>query len=810
MKASILAASLLLLFSTAFAQKEGQVSGSVLKDEKPLEGATVGLLRAKDSVTIKLSASGKEGHFIFDGLAVGKYLVAVTAVGHKKAFSKVVDVTPQQQRAQLSPISLSPAAQSLAGVTVTSKRPLIENKIDRTVVNVDASVMNIGTSALEVLEKSPGVTVDRDGNISLKGKEGVLIMVDGRPSQLSGADLANLLRGMNSNQLDQIEIMTNPPARYDAAGNAGVINIKTKKIITAGINGSTSVTYSQGRYPKTAESFNFNYRQGKVNLFTNLSHNYQKRYVTLNIDRNIYNSNTNALENIFDQENHRIMTGNSYNGKLGLDFFATRKTTFGAVVNLTTRPTATTNPTITKILNASKSLQGVTTAMLDTESDWNSFNTNVNFRHLLDAKGKELTADIDYVKYGSVNEQLLVNSYADAAGNQYRKSDTLRGHLPQDLEVYSARMDYLRPLKKGARFEAGIKSGVVRTDNNAAYDSIQYGRTVQDFNRSNHFVYEEAINAAYVNLSTPLSKKISAQLGLRLENTIAKGKQKTTGEDFDKNYTQLFPTAYFQYKASDDNNFGANFGRRVRRPGYQSLNPFVRFIDRYTYQTGNPGLKPAVSSNFELSHSWKSQLTTTVNYTYTKDIINEIAEQRGQETYNMLQNVSSLNQFGLAVSANTPITKWWTSNINMNVFNNRFKGVVSKAPVALSGTTFIISGTQQFQLSKKLTGEINGMYRNGGLEGLIRVRSIGVIGAGLSQKILKNAGTLRLTARDIFHSQRQRGSSQYGNVDFKISQVSDTQVVSIGFSYSFSKGKKIAPVKRTAGSAADEQGRIEQ
>jgi hypothetical protein len=810
MKLIILVASLFLFLSAAIAQNGGNISGTVLSSAKPLEGATATLLRLKDSAAVKLSPTNKEGQFVFDGVAVGKYLIAVSAVGHQKTFSKPVEVIPQQQRIQLATISLNPATKSLAGVTVTSKRPLVENKIDRTVVNVDASVMNVGTSALEVLEKSPGVSVDRDGNISLKGKEGVLIMVDGRPTQLSGADLANLLRNMNSNQLDQIEIMTNPPARYDAAGNAGVINIKTKKIITAGTNGSTSVTYSQGRYAKTAESFNFNYRQGKVNLFTNLSHNYQKRYVTLNIDRNIYNSNTEALENIFDQENHRIMTANSYSTKLGLDFFATKRTTIGAVVNFNSRPTSTVNPTVTKILNNTKALESVTTALLNSESDWKSFNTNVNFRRLLDAKGKELTADIDYVNYGSANEQLLVNSYADAAGNLHKKSDTLRGHLPQDLEVYSARMDYLHPLKKGARFEAGIKSGVVRTDNNAAYDSIQYGRIAHDYNRSNHFVYEETINAAYVNLSTPLSKKISAQLGLRLENTIAKGKQKTTGEDFDKDYTQLFPTAYFQYKASDKNNFGVNFGRRVRRPGYQSLNPFVRFIDRYTYQVGNPDLKPAVSSNFEISHSWKNQITTTVNYTYTKDIISEIAEQRGQETYNMLQNVASLNQFGLSINANTPITKWWTSNINLNVFNNRFKGLANNAPVALSGTAVMINGTQQFQLSKKLTAEINGMYRNGGLEGLVSVRSVGFIGAGLSQKILKNQGTLRLTARDIFHTQRLKGSSQYGNVDFTIQQVSETQVVSLGFSYSFSKGKKVAPVKRTAGSANDEQGRIEQ
>jgi hypothetical protein len=210
-----------------------------------------------------------------------------------------------------------------------------------------------------VLEKSPGVSVDRDGNISLKGKEGVLVMVDGRPTQLGGAGPCKPLRNMNSSQLDQIEIMTNPPARYDAAGTSGIINIKTKKTMTAGINGSASVAYSQGRYPKTNEGFNFNYREGKVNLFTNLSHNYQKRFGTLSIDRNIFNSNTNAIDNIFNQVNNRISEGNAYSAKVGVDFFATKKTTLGAVVNLNSRDMFSPNENITNISNSLKKLESV-------------------------------------------------------------------------------------------------------------------------------------------------------------------------------------------------------------------------------------------------------------------------------------------------------------------------------------------------------------------------------------------------------------------------------------------------------------------
>ncbi|HEX8314188.1 MAG TPA: outer membrane beta-barrel family protein, partial [Flavisolibacter sp.] len=431
-------------------------------------------------------------------------------------------------------------------------------------------------------------------------------------------------------------------------------------------------------------------------------------------------------------------------------------------------------------------------------------------RTLLDNKGKELTSDIDFAKHTMDNDLFMVNSYTDAAGSEYRKADTLQGLLPQEIKVYSGRVDYLHPINKNARFEAGIKSSIVRTDNDAVYDSIQYGRIVRDVNRSNHFVYEENINAAYVNLSAPLSKKVSAQFGLRLENTNAKGTQLTTGEAFDRHYTQLFPTAYFQYKANDKNNFGANFARRVSRPSYQSLNPFIRFIDRYTYSQGNPALRPSVSNNIELSHSWKNQITTTVNYTYVKDIIQGIVQQKGQEAYNSPANVSSLNQVGIAVTANTPLNKWWTSNVNINVFHDNYKGVINAAPIDQSATSFVINATQQFKLTKTLSAELNGRYRNGWLAGVVRAKAVGFIGGGLSQQVLKNQGTIRLTARDIFWTQRLRTTTQYGNVDFEMTQISETQVVTIGFSYSFSKGKKIAPVKRTAGSANEEQNRIGQ
>ncbi|MGI8597925.1 MAG: outer membrane beta-barrel family protein, partial [Chitinophagaceae bacterium] len=239
------------------------------------------------------------------------------------------------------------------------------------------------------------------------------------------------------------------------------------------------------------------------------------------------------------------------------------------------------------------------------------------------------------------------------------------------------------------------------------------------------------------------------------------------------------------------------------------LNPFIRFLDRYTFSEGNPELLPSVSNNIELSHTWKNQITTTLNYSIVTDIIESIIQQRGLEAYNRPANVASLKQFGIAVSANTPINEWWLSSINFNLFNDNFKGIVNNTPINISGTSFITNVAQQFKINKTLTAEINGWYRSGGLEGAMIVKSVGRIGAGISQKVLKNKGTLRLTARDIFWTQRMRAITRYGNVDVEMRQVSETQVFSLGFTYSFSKGKKMAPVKRTSGSANEEQNRID-
>jgi iron complex outermembrane recepter protein len=798
----------------------GKVTGKVIDgNTKTIEAASITLHKATDSSVAKMSVANKEGKYQFENVAEGNYFVSISAAGHSKGFTEKFTVDAAHLEVELKTIELVPVSKNLGGVTVTSRKPLIEQRIDRTIVNVEAAVTNVGATALEVLEKSPGISVDKDGNVSLKGKQGVQVYIDGRPSYLSGADLANLLRNMNANQLEQIEIMTNPPAKYDAAGNSGVINIKTKKNKQLGYNGSINLGYGQGRYYKLNESVNFNYRKNKVNLFANVGYSNRKNFQDLNIQRKFIEQSTKELKSHFDQESKIRESSESINAKVGMDYYATKKTTFGVVLNGFNNPGTFSNRSDVLISDPSKVLNSITRAGTTNERKWKNFGTNLNFRHVFDSTGKEITADVDYLTYKSTNTQNLVNNYYGPTGIPTFTPDTLLGSLPQDINIYTAKIDYSHPLKKGAKIEAGLKTGLVKTDNDAVYDSIMNNQRFLDKGRSNHFVYEENVNAAYVNFSKEFSKKFSGQFGLRLENTNAKGRSMGQAfrnnvwvpfdTTFNRHYTQLFPTAYLQYTVNEKNSFGLNYGRRIERPDYADLNPFILFLDRYTFEQGNPNLQPQFSHNIELSHTFKGFLTTTLNYTKTKDIINEVLEQNtaANETFVKKLNIADQQQYGIAVSAGFPIQKWWNVNVYGNVYNNNFKGIINGDYVETAATTGQFNVSNQFKFDKGWSSELSGFYRTPGVDGIFKIRGFGMMNFGVSKQIMKGKGSVRLNVRDILWSQKIKGDIKYSNIDAAFQQVRDSRVISAGFTYRFNKGK-VNGQKRKTGGASEEQNRV--
>ena len=808
---------------SSLAQTGGKISGSI-KDggnQKIIDAATISLLKAKDSTLVKAAVTDAAGNFSFENIREGSYLVLATSIGHTRTYSSSFTVSANNS-VSVGVLQLVVSDKNLKEVTVIAKKPLIERKPDRTIVNVDASITNTGSTALEVLEKAPGVSVDKDGNISLKGKQGVIIYLDGRPSYLSGPDLANMLRNMTASQLDQLEIMTNPPAKYDAAGNAGVINIITKKNKQFGYNGSITTGYTQGRYARFTEAVSFNYRNKKINFFSSLNYNHNHRSEELYIIRNFRDAGTKNIKAIFDQNSNMGNQSDNYSAKVGLDYSVSKNTTIGIVVNGFYNPSIWHSSTNTLIYDPNNNLTNQTTAFTKNEEEWKNFSSNFNVRTKLDSTGQTITADLDLIQYKATSLQPLTSSYYDNMGNLTRTPDVLNGTLPTQIKIYSGKIDYTLPLKKGAKFEAGIKTSFVNTDNDARYDSVKTGYSVLDSGRSNHFIYTENINAAYVNYSRPLGKKWSAQFGLRVENTNSNGVSKGyaynttlnkfeyTEIKFNRSYTQLFPTVYLQYAPNEKNQFVINYGRRIKRPDYEDINPFVHFLDRYTFEQGNPNLSAQFAHNIELSHTYNGFLTTTVNYTNTNNIIQQVIEQNDltNETFIKKANIAKSEQFGLSISANKSVTKWWSANIYTNIFNNRFTGTVNNELISIGQTSFMVQVQQQFKFGKGWSAELSGFYRSKGLEGVIYINPIMQVNAGFSKQVLKNKGSIRLNIRDIFAGGVFKGYSKYGTVDANFRNVNDSRAAGITFTYRFSKGKLKASSGKRNNGASDEQERV--
>jgi hypothetical protein len=815
MKKSTFLTLLLSVFTAfAFAQTPfGSIKGTITDggDQKIIDAATVSLFRAKDSSLVKINLTDKAGNFVFEQVPFGKYYLLATSTGHLKSFSSIIDVK-NSTVVSVGNLQLKESAKTMNEIKVEVKKPFIERKIDRTVINVDQSITNAGTTALEVLEKSPGVTVDKDGNVSLKGKSGVTIMLDGRPSYLSGQELANLLKNMPSSNIEQIEIMTNPSAKFDASGNSGVINIRTKKNKLKGMNGSVSATILQSKYTKTNNSVNLNYRTGKVNLFSNYSYSLWQNKNEMFLNRKFRNGNTKQIETIFDQNTEMKRFSQYHNLKVGMDFYANKKTTIGVVLSGYVNPSDENSNNQTNLNNANNQVDSIVIATNLQNRMSQNFASNLNLRHVYDSTGKEFSIDLDYLTYYQTSDQFLTNNFFNPDLTIRKNPSELKGDLPSKVNIYSAKTDFTFPLKKTAKIETGLKTSYVTTDNDALYQLNSPSGYVTDEGKTNHFIYKENINAAYVNFSQQI-KKWGVQAGLRAENTNAKGHQvgNSTRPDslFTKNYTNLFPTVYLSYQANKKNTFSVNYGRRIDRPDYDDLNPFYYFLDEYTYQVGNTLLQPQFSDNFELSHTYNGFLTTTLNYSEVHDVFTEVMKQITIErkTFITKENIASKSNIGLAISANFPVTKFWTANVYSNLSHDTYKGQVSGGMLSVDNTMFFSNMSNQFKFKKGWSAELSGFYRSKGIEGQIIIDPMWRMDAGLQKLILKKKGSLKLSIRDIFASQNFKGYVKYQDIDVSIKNIRDSRTVSLTFSYRFGKPMQNQQRRKTGG-ASEEQNRV--
>jgi outer membrane receptor protein involved in Fe transport len=803
-----------LSISSQAQEKAGRITGLVLdENKKGIESASISLLNAKDSSLVKNLVSNKDGKFEIADVKEGKYLVLTTAVAHEPSYSKPFEISSSQSSFILETVVLAPQSNELKAVSIVAKKPFFEQKADRMVVNVDASPSSAGSSAMDILEKSPGVTVDKDGNISLKGKQGVTVMIDDKPTYMNATQLASYLKSLPSTAIDQLEIMTNPSAKYDAAGNSGIINIKIKKNKAKGFNGNITLTHTQGVYPKPSGSLNLNYRTGDFNFFLNAGYTHWEGFQDLDINRNYLDETGKQITSIFTQHTNIKFTNPEANLKFGVDYYLSKRTTIGFVARGFRNTEDDQSKSTIYLKEPNQTIDSIVYSPSTNKSIWKNGSLNLNFRHQFDSAGTELTADADYIKYNSSSNQYF-NNLTYNPDWVLQDQSVLTGNLPSDINIWSFKSDFSHPFKNNLKFETGIKTSYVSTDNTANYFNVVNDVPYVDTTKTNRFLYRENINAAYVNINKQV-KKWSIQAGLRLENTNYSGHQlgnaytvNNNDSSFKQSYLNLFPTLYVSYQANPKNSFSVNYGRRIDRPAYQDLNPFLFFLDEYTYQAGNPYLQPQFTHNVELSHTYNNFLTTTLNYSNTKNFFTETFEQSGHATIVRNGNIGHRDNAGISVSANIPVKKWWTAIIYTNLNYNKFTGLLYGENIDVSSTTLLVNLNNQFKFNKEWSAELSGWCRTKGVEGQVVVDPLGQAAAAISKQILKDKASLKLAIRDIFYTGGVRGYIDFQQTQATFHNTRDSRQVSLTFNYRFGKPIKGPQPRRNAGGASDEQNRV--
>ncbi len=781
---TLLAAMLLLIVSPAMAQTGGKITGKVMdNNNKPLQSVTVSLLHSKDSSLVKAAVSTADGGFEFTPKNDGSYLIGYAVVGFENKYSDSFYVKRGEGYA-VKNIKLNTVTNKLQGVTVVAKKPMIEIRADKTVFNVEASINATGSNALELLQKSPGMQVDNNDNISMKGKTGVKVYVDGKMMQLDTKDLAAYLKSINSNDVEAIEMISNPSAKYDASGNAGIVNIRLKKNKKFGTNGSANLGFVQGITPKGNGSLNLNYRDKKINLFSNIGVNIGQYQNPLKLYRIQKDTAYNQVS-INQNKNKNI------NIKAGADYFIDNKNTIGVLATInfgdnewssTTNTPIYYNPTgkFVKNLQAFNTVPGNRT----------NANFNLNYRYA-DTSGTEINFDSDYGLFRGRGNSYQPNYYYNNTSDLIY-SVIYRNSTPTDIDIYTAKLDVEQKLGKG-KLSYGAKTSFVTTKN--AFDFFNdnaNGEPVKVLSKSNRFKYKENVNAAYANYQQQLNPKWSIQTGLRMEQTNSEGD--LTREDgivqpdnaVKRSYVNLFPSAALTWNLHKNHTLNLTYSRRIDRPTYQDLNPFENKLDELTYEKGNAFLRPQYTDNIELTHTFMGIINTTVGYSHVKDYATQVTDTTNNATYVQQQNLATQNIINISIGSSLPINKWWSGYANIWYNYQMFDGAIGTKALKVNIPGYGAYIQQSFILGKDYTAEISGWYNGPGIWAATwKTKPQGGVDIGLQKLLLQKKATVKISATDIFHTSAWKATSDFGGLKINAAGSWESQTFRINFSYRF-------------------------
>lgn len=783
-KITILAiAAFLFIAGSSFAQShtiKGQVKDAT---GKALQAVSVSLLQAKDSSLVKTEVTDKDGHFEIYTSKEGSFLLSYSSVGYEQQYSAVF-VKKNNEGVNTSTVTMVQGTGKLKEVTIVAKRPMIEVKADKTVFNVEASINAQGSNALELLQKSPGVQVDNNDNISMKGKTGVRVYIDGKMQQLDTKDLAAYLRSINSNDIEAIEMISNPSAKYDASGNAGIVNIRLKKNKKFGTNGSINTGFVQGITPKGNGSLNLNYRDKRINVFGNVGGN-------IGIYENTMSLYRIQKDTLYDQKTVMKSDDRSFNVKGGADFFINSKNTFGVMAtgNFSRnnwksdgKSSVTYQPTNTYQydLVAKNAVPGRRT----------NANFNLNYRYA-DTSGREINFDADYGIFRGKGNSVQPNSYEYP--NPIQNALVVnRNSTPTDIDIYTAKVDFEQRLGKG-KLGYGLKTSFVNTKNTFDFfTDTAIDKPVMILDRSSRFTYKENVNAAYVNYQQQLNEKWSIQVGLRGEQTNSDGHlvraNDSVGPDdrVKRNYFNLFPSAAATWNINQKHSLNLTYSRRIDRPTYQDLNPFENKLDELTYERGNPFLRPQYTHNVELTHTFMGFINTTLGYSYVNDFATMATDTIRNATYVQQKNLASQQIMSFNIGAPTPIRPWWNGYVNLWFNYQQFRGKVGENEVSENIPMYGAYLQQSFNLGKDYSTELSGWFNGPSIwGGTWKVDPMGGLDFGIQKMLLQKRASLKLSVTDIFFTNPWNSINDFGGLYVKGRGQWESRTFRVNFTWRF-------------------------
>ncbi|MBV9988347.1 MAG: TonB-dependent receptor [Chitinophagaceae bacterium] len=788
MKKAITLLALCLAFATGYAQYT--ITGKITDEkQKPVKAATVLLLHQKDSTLVLSALSDAGGNFSLSSKE-GKYFVAINMLGYKKSLQPV---TVTGKDLELPETKLQPAVVTLGEVTVTATKPFLEQRADKLVVNIEGSATAAGSTAMEVLQKVPGVII-RNEQVTLAGKSSVNILIDGKSSQYT--DINQVLASLSASNIEKIELISNPGAKYDAAGGA-IINIILKKTANLGTNGTVQLTgvaglYEKGKYGvdrnfyRYSPSFSLNHRKGKLNIFGSASYVHRDQFEYMELQRLIQPNN-------FLQATYTPGHRDAENYRAGLDFYADSKNTIGVLVR---------GFHITGSTEAQNTTQQLKASTGDQLSSFKTFNNtafgrnniaaDLNWKHVFDTAGRELNIDFDYSSFHINNTSNIVNSLSN--GTSYVNNQLIDN--PVRFAVF--KLDYTHPFNKDSKMELGGKISAATIDNYLTFRKSN----VIDLSRSTDFEYSENINALYGSFQRKFNSW-ELNMGLRAEQTVAKGKNATT-ELLNRDYWQLFPSIFLTKRI--DKNFATvgQYTRRVNRPGFQQQNPFIQYLDSLTYTRGNPYLKPEVSDAYKFLVTYQNQPFFSISYNRTADVIFQDApKQEGNLTYTMPENLAAFENVVFELNFPIQFGKKISGFGGNQFIYNHYKADYLGSTYNRSKWNWQAYWQVAYKPRPGWNIEVSGFYTTNFLNEFIEIGELGNLNLAIQRVFMDKKARLTLNFNDLLFSQRSRGSIQYQDINVLFRQANETRNVRLTFSYSFGNQKLKAVRNRSTGSDAE-------